>query len=317
MTGPRVGLIGARRRRQGLGPFVARFLQDAGATVAGFVGTSADSLEDARRGLAARGVDAPGFLDLAALRAAHELDALAILSPIETHREWLRAALDAGLHVLCEKPLLWGRDDDLATAEQLVAGFADAGLLLVENCQWPHSVPAYFALHPQLVDVPVQTFAMRMAPQSRGVTMIGDAMSHPLSVLQALVPGDDARVDTIAFSTREPDAGALDIRFRYSSGDDAVDVEVQLVQSDVEPREAGWAVNGCWAQRRVQLPEYALSLADGDRVVPLPDPLEAHVHAFVRALRAPDRGKKTAETRRILPRLRALLAIADTYTGPP
>ena len=54
MTAARVGLIGARRRRQGLGPFVARDLVAAGASVPCFLGTSEETLEAARRELEER-----------------------------------------------------------------------------------------------------------------------------------------------------------------------------------------------------------------------------------------------------------------------
>ena len=44
----------------------------------------------------------------AALVAAEAPDALAILSPSDTHESHLHAALGAGLDVLCDKPLVWG-----------------------------------------------------------------------------------------------------------------------------------------------------------------------------------------------------------------
>ncbi len=48
MSGPRVGLIGARRKRQGLGPFVARDLRAAGVEVACLLGTSPETARAAR-----------------------------------------------------------------------------------------------------------------------------------------------------------------------------------------------------------------------------------------------------------------------------
>ncbi len=68
---PRVGIVGPRRVRQGLGPFVARELEAAGARVPGFVASSAGAIEAAGRELASRyGVRARGYLDLRELAEA-------------------------------------------------------------------------------------------------------------------------------------------------------------------------------------------------------------------------------------------------------
>jgi hypothetical protein len=107
---PRIGIVGAGRRRQGLGPFVARDLIAAGAEIPGFVVTRAESRDAVIRAWSTDlGIAPRGHLELASLLGEERLDALAILSPAETHERHLEAALEAGLHVLCEKPLLWGR----------------------------------------------------------------------------------------------------------------------------------------------------------------------------------------------------------------
>jgi len=107
-----VGLVGARRRRQGLGPFVARDLVRAGARVPCFAATSAATRDAASGQLAATcGIEARGYTNVDEMLARERLDALAILSPAETHAAYLESALAAGLHVLCEKPLVWGRPD--------------------------------------------------------------------------------------------------------------------------------------------------------------------------------------------------------------
>ena len=52
MSAPRVGLIGARRRRRGLGPYIARFLNAAGAEVPCFLTTSEATRDEAAAQLA-------------------------------------------------------------------------------------------------------------------------------------------------------------------------------------------------------------------------------------------------------------------------
>ncbi len=93
----RIAIVGARRVRQGLGPFVARFLTGRGAEVCAYLGTSPASVAAAGDDLARiAGVTAArGYTELDALLAGESLDALVVLSPTETHGADLDAALEA------------------------------------------------------------------------------------------------------------------------------------------------------------------------------------------------------------------------------
>ena len=51
MRAPRIAIVGARRVRQGLGPFVTRHLVSLGAEVPAFLGTSASTIDVAAREL--------------------------------------------------------------------------------------------------------------------------------------------------------------------------------------------------------------------------------------------------------------------------
>ncbi|MDH4096602.1 MAG: Gfo/Idh/MocA family oxidoreductase, partial [Betaproteobacteria bacterium] len=136
MTGPRVGVVGARRARQGLGPFVVRDLRAAGAEVPCILATRAETRDAAVRALATHtGVEPRGYLDLDEMLARESLDALAILSPAPCHAEPLAAAARARLHVLCEKPFVWGVPDLAARTRALVEAIEANGRVLFENCQ--------------------------------------------------------------------------------------------------------------------------------------------------------------------------------------
>ena len=309
MTAPRVGILGARRVRQGLGPFVARDLVAAGATVPCFLVSSAATIEPARRALReSSGVDARGYTELGALLANESLDALAILTPSESHAHYLQAVAEAGVHALCEKPLCWGSAGLVATAERCVQGFAERGLLLAENCQWPFTLPAFEALHPGSQGAPPRRFRMEMEPSSRGLQSLGDALPHPISVLQALLPGAPA-VRDVAFSTRDPQAPQLEVRFRYETAAGACDAEVLLTHSERWPRRTAYSIDGRRAERRVSPEDYRLCFADAERSVPLPDPLTRLVADFVDALRS---GLET-QPDPILQRMQVLVQIAATY----
>jgi predicted dehydrogenase len=295
-----VALIGARRVRQGLGPYVARHLRSLGAEVPCFLGTRPESIAESERALGAR-----GYADLGELLAKETPDALAILSPSETHERYLEAALEARVHVLCEKPLLWTGADLAGRAARLCARFAEAGLLLRESCQWPYTLPAYRALHPE-AGAP-ERFAMRLSPAAREPRqMLGDALSHPLSLLAALVDGAPAELRDVEVRAA---AGAVALRFGYRTARAAVASEITLRSSERPRREAAYAVNGRWAERRIRASDYAFSFADGDREVPVPDPLRALLADFLRAL--PARGEPGAPEPGIAPRMAHLERILE------
>ena len=284
MTAPRIGIVGARIARQGLGPYVARDLHAAGVEVACLLGTSGRSVEEARAQLRERGVEARGYTDANRMLRRESLDALAILSPAETHERYLRAALEAGLHVLCEKPLVWGGADPARRAGEIVAKFRRAGLLLAENCQWPSVLGAFECLHPQVIGAGPRRFEMWLSPVSTGLQQLVDSLSHPLSLLQALVPGEAPRIGSaVCRRLRKPGPGIF-IEFDFHSENSKVHSRVRLVQEDRYPRPAGFSIDGARAERRIRLPEYAMELSDGKRSVELVDPLTAHLREFAREL---------------------------------
>jgi len=281
-----VAVAGVVRRRQGIGEHLARFVVRHGGSVPAFLGSRAESLEEGRTVLARHGIEARGFTDLDALLDACPVDALVVASPAPTHRPLLEAARDAGLHVLCEKPLVADVADAPALARRLTDAFAARDLLLWENVQWPFTLGAYRALHPAAADAPLRHFAMRLSPMEGGaVHMLRECMSHPLSVLQALAPPSAEGVQGLMFSTRDPGTDRIEVSFRYPGGPSGVAVRVTLAAVREQPRPASYAVNGLPAERYVRLPEYALTFEHGGRSVDVPDPTDALVAAFVASLR--------------------------------
>ena len=72
------------------------------------------------------------FADYGAMLAAARPDAVDIASPMETHAPFVRAAIAAGAHALCQKPLC----GTLAEAQALVAALPASGPRLMVHENW-------------------------------------------------------------------------------------------------------------------------------------------------------------------------------------
>ena len=318
---PRMAIVGARRVRTGLGPFLAKHLVAHGAEVPAFIASRKETIEDGRWALRNVGVDAQGFTDLDALLAAHPtVGALVIASPHEAHRRWLDDAIGRGLHVLCEKPLVWGDPEPAWEAARLAELAAERGVVLFENCPWPYALPAFDALHPAAREGAARTFEMEMSPSSSDPRqMLVDAMSHPLSVLQAIAPGNPRMRGASplrVMAWEESAAGRVDAAFVFRRSLDLppIDVRVRLRTCERQPRPMALVVNGRRADRTVRMDDYAMSLTGGGREVALADPMAALVADFVRAVaqgEPPAARKHRMEL--IVERLGMLVEIVGTF----
>ena len=97
----RCGVVGAGRSRVGLGPFLVRDLEAAGASVTAIAGRDGKRTSALAREYAER-YDHPvvASVSVPEMLATEGLDAVVIAAPIEVHLPALRAAVEAGVHAL-------------------------------------------------------------------------------------------------------------------------------------------------------------------------------------------------------------------------
>ena len=320
MRSPRVGVIGARRRQQGLGPFVVRDLVGAGAEVPCFLSTSEETRAQTSVALASeQGVVARGYLDLQEMLDGEQVDALAILSPAETHQHYLESACRAGLPVLCEKPFVWHCEDLGVTAARILDAFAARDLLVVENCPWPFTLPGFEALHPgsrplrpdRSVRAP-ERFEMFLQPSTGGLEMLGDSLPHAISLLQAVIPDSPLTLEAIRCEGNL-ESGPMAMRFRCVSKASRTDVRIELSPTQAHPREAWFALDGLRAVREVAPVSYELSFTGEGRTVPISDPLPLLVADFVDTLRNPTASRHEQLRETIAQRVEILHALVAHY----
>ncbi len=122
------------------------------------------------------------------------VDVVSICSPASTHGEIVRGFLEAGVHVLVEKPIA----TNLEEADELIALAAAKGLVLTvghqERFVFAHSGLLSFP------DMPLSIECVRAGPWSgrcTDVSAVMDLMTHDLDLVHQLVPGevDDIRAE--------------------------------------------------------------------------------------------------------------------------
>jgi predicted dehydrogenase len=82
-----------------------------GAEVVALADPEESSLEMAKAALGSAGASVTTYSDSASLARAGDIDAVIVASPNHTHRRELEPLFDAGLHILCEKPIATTIDD--------------------------------------------------------------------------------------------------------------------------------------------------------------------------------------------------------------
>lgn len=122
-----------------------------------------------------------------------KVDAVSIATPTETHCEIACAFLDAGVHVLVEKPIAL----TLAEADKMIAASFHSGAKLMVG-QLERFNPAMVALRPH-VTRPLYFEIHRVSPfpnRSLDVDVVLDVMIHDLDAVQWLV-GEHVKVSEI------------------------------------------------------------------------------------------------------------------------
>ena len=191
----RVAVVGAR----GIGRHHAKWWHLEGADVCAFAGTSAESVAETERLLHELfGFHGRGYTDVSEMLATEAPDFVDICSPSACHGEHAQMALDAGAHVLCEKPFIYRADLDskaiLRAAEALAEDAEQKNLLLALCSQYAVAAEQCLAVAGAAgVKSPVTTFAGEVASpaKDRGPSPLDvwiDLGPHLLAVVQALRP---------------------------------------------------------------------------------------------------------------------------------
>jgi len=273
-----VGIVGAGRSRNGLGPFLAGFLETTGFLVTGVSGRSfgrarANAEEVGRR----LGHEVCALPSLEAL-CGSGISALVIAAPAEHHLEALQAAAETGLPTLCEKPLL--HENDIREGPSIINSYASRCLPLMENCQWPYLLPVFVQLNGEIHAGEVHTVEMGLGPPRPGREMVQGTLSHLLSIAQVFTSIDSK---TIVRDVRLEDpklSGTQNtLCFDLAGPARTISCVLHLSICDAPPRPAWLLINGRRIDRRI-LQGHSMTFAANGIEIAVADPVKALVRRF-------------------------------------
>ncbi len=177
----------------GIGKQHAKWLHTLGCRVDGFAGSSADSVNATFSSLRdSFGIEPVGYTDVERMIDELHPHIVAVCSPPNLHYEHYMIAAEAGCHILCEKPLTWDDDTDIATLNDQARQMAEAPTDAVRavNTQYVAALPAYYDVCEQAGGHPgaPETFFMQLESRHTNKTyerVWVDIATHPISMLMA------------------------------------------------------------------------------------------------------------------------------------
>ena len=287
----KIALIGGRRKRSGIGAYIANYFHRGGSEVVAVLGTTGQTALEAASGLGHYGINAAPHTDFTRMLKEAQPDAVAIASPAATHFEYLMAAVSAGLPVFCEKPFIWDEGADLR--DQLNRVFSEAErrqATIAMNSQWPFSLPFYEELCGSLRGQTVSSFCIRLSPQCGGREMIVESVPHALSLLYCAC--GEGEISNLTTTAR---ADGMTIYFDYACDGPGCAAEIRLTSQFKQPRDFSFGFNGKIATRSLELKRYDMYFNYEDTSLKIEDPLDLSVRDFISAVRnrtAPRIGKE-------------------------
>lgn len=296
MVKMKVAVIGAG----GVGKYHAREYSQYGCNVVAIAGSSEGSSKKSSENLKTEfEIHAKPYWDIDMLISKEKIDAVSICTPIELHPTQVQKFLKAGVHVLCEKPLVFSDADSYLVAKELFALAKKKNLILTVNTQWA-AIAKYFE------DKPLKKFFVYMEPGAEGKNFIIDHLPHANSLLVELMPY--GKISNLHFGSIKNNE--IKIMFAYYTDRETCDVTYHFKYKRDSPRRIIFGFNDD-KFTRVLGKNYEQTLRSDKRAIPIEDPLRTSVRKFIDA--ATKKIKPLVEESRAMENIQLQDAIYSEY----
>jgi len=281
----RAAVIGAGK----IGRHHAKWYDRCGCELAGWSVSSAAHLEARAADLRAEVAEiGQGFDSYVALLDDLAPDLVSVCTPAEHHFEAAKAALSRGIHVLCEKPLVWSDEPSRAAAEasELVALAARQGVVLAVNLQYSYAAQAY---REWCGAGPASRCEVVLESRGKGAERRPDEVwmelgPHALSLVLALLPEHRPALDSVAVET-SPRTALARFELAGASGTVAATVRCgQRLEGELERRFGLDHRLVDYAGRNNAAGEYSCYLSRGAESREYPDLMRTSLERFVTAV---------------------------------
>ncbi|HWI19224.1 MAG TPA: Gfo/Idh/MocA family oxidoreductase [Vicinamibacterales bacterium] len=267
-----------------LGKHHARILASLpGVSLAGVVDINRD-----RAAEIAREYHTTAFADA---REISGLEIAVIAAPTESHAELAQPLVEAGVHVLVEKPVT----QTLAEADALIAAAKAKGVVLAVG----HSErfnPAVAAARPYVSDprfIEVHRLGTQLG-RSLDIDVVLDLMIHDLDLILSMVPSEVESVEAVGVPVLTPKVDIANARVRFRNGCIANLTASRISKDQIRKirffqRERYVSIDT--AAREVEMfqleaqPAGMPKIGGGKLTVPGDEPLKAELEDFVAAVR--------------------------------
>lgn len=270
----KIAVLGA----SSIGKFHVREFARAGTDVTAILGSSKETADNTAQALSlSYGVHPRAYTELDRLIEIEQLDAVSICTPARMHYDQVKKCLTAGLHVLCEKPLVLNSyAKNSPWAKELIALSKKQHKILSVNTQWP-SILEYIKNHVDLSTL--KSFSMHMQPATRGIDMLPEQLPHTGSMVVKLIPNGHA--EDITFLKHSPEDIA--INFKYSNENVACDIRYTFTHKESRPRKVIFSFDGMEFQREIG-EQYRQRLVIDTAAFDIEDPFKISIGKFVGAI---------------------------------
>lgn len=270
----KIAVLGA----SSIGKFHVRELINAGADVTAILGSSRETAaKTAEILLSEFGVHSKPYFELDRLIETESIDAVSICTPPHMHYVQVKKCLEAGLHVLCEKPfVLNSYTDNYGAANELVELSEKQGTILTVNTQWP-SVLDYIKNRIDLSKL--KNFSMHTQPGALGIDMLTEQLSHANSMVVKLISGGHAEdIKFLKHSQKE-----IDIYFKYINKNLECDIHYKFTHKADRPRKVAFSFDGMEFRRELG-ENYQQRLVTDKTAFNIEDPFKISIEKFVGAI---------------------------------